>query len=762
MILADTNILGTLARVKRIELLLGTCLVKTRSACVRRSMLNSWQECVPGREFPQPAVDLVEKGRIKLVALTADEILGRQKLPTSLDSGEAESITVCQTRGAAFLTNDRRARNFCLDQGIEVFDLIDMLRALWKPAAPRPAVLSLVRDGRPTSVIVTNGRPGEGQTQAASELQEHIRLMSGATVAIVKENELGSTLPDTLVLVGPSNLARKHGVDTEELEPETFVVKTDGNALILAGEDGGGKSNARTGTLWAVYDFLQDQLGCRWIWPGKIGQVVPKRDTIEVPALDIRETPHIKIRDFRAVNQEKHRVGYENEGLGRYFDLGVVYAQLAEDERVWMQRMRMGRSFRLSAGHAFTDWWEKYGESDPQIFALQPNGQRGPRKSDRPDFVKMCVSNPDLWELQLAPLKEAAAKGAKGLSLNACENDGSGGFCVCPRCRQWDAGSTDPAGSREVEDGSEVDRDSPDRDGELPESLSNRYVRWYNELAVRARALDPEARVIAYAYSRYRSPPNRVAKIEPNVWIGYVGFNAYPRSAEYRQMSIDEWLGWSRLGATVFLRSNSLFYCGEGAPLVVSQQVAEDLKFQVEHGLRATDFDCLQGCWATTGTSYYVLARLLWDTGADPDAVLDEFYGAFGPAGPVVKEYFDFWEAFTVRLGTDPSFSELNRTDRMRAYPKVYTERVFSQARTILAKAQPLLAHASAEERERFRNVELGLEHGRLLVNALDDGKTSTGQAGQELLAFRREIAPRNVVNVYWTTSKEMRYRVFE
>ncbi|NCQ32665.1 MAG: hypothetical protein GW911_33200 [Armatimonadetes bacterium] len=32
--------------------------------------------------------------------------------------------------------------------------------------------------------------------------------------------------------------------------------------------------------LWAVYDFLQDQLGCRWIWSGDLGRVVPKRKTV--------------------------------------------------------------------------------------------------------------------------------------------------------------------------------------------------------------------------------------------------------------------------------------------------------------------------------------------------------------------------------------------------------------------------------------------------------------------------------------------------
>ena len=51
---------------------------------------------------------------------------------------------------------------------------------------------------------------------------------------------------------------------------------------------------------------------------------------------------------------------------------------------------------------------------------------------------------------------------------------------------------------------------------------------------------------------------------------------------------------------------------------------------------------------------------------------------------------------------------------------------------------------------------------GRLLADALKDGKTSTGKTGKKLMAFRREIAPRNVINVYWTTSKEIRYRVFK
>ena len=85
-----------------------------------------------GREFLNATIEFVNSGQLKLLGLTADEVVRRFTLPTSLDNGEAESITLCQTRDAAFLTNDRRARNFCVAEDIEVFDLIDILRALWK------------------------------------------------------------------------------------------------------------------------------------------------------------------------------------------------------------------------------------------------------------------------------------------------------------------------------------------------------------------------------------------------------------------------------------------------------------------------------------------------------------------------------------------------------------------------------------------------------------------------------------------------------
>ena len=129
VIVLDTSIISTFALIGTMDLLYA--LFPNNDLGVTPAV---YTELVvgarEGRQFLQAVVEQVESGRLKLFMLTAEECMQRLRLPTSLGSGEAESIVFCQSRGAAFVTNDRRARNFCLSEGIEVFDLIEALRAL--------------------------------------------------------------------------------------------------------------------------------------------------------------------------------------------------------------------------------------------------------------------------------------------------------------------------------------------------------------------------------------------------------------------------------------------------------------------------------------------------------------------------------------------------------------------------------------------------------------------------------------------------------
>lgn len=131
MIVLDTSILSTFALINQLDLLFA--LFPKDEAGIPSAVYAELVVGVrEGRQFLNSAVELMEKGRLKLWALTAEEVVRRLDLPESLGDGEAESIVLCQSRGAAFVTNDRRARNFCLAEGVEVFDLLDLLRSFWK------------------------------------------------------------------------------------------------------------------------------------------------------------------------------------------------------------------------------------------------------------------------------------------------------------------------------------------------------------------------------------------------------------------------------------------------------------------------------------------------------------------------------------------------------------------------------------------------------------------------------------------------------
>jgi hypothetical protein len=45
------------------------------------------------------------------------------------------------------------------------------------------------------------------------------------------------------------------------------------------------------GTVNAVYTFLQDHLGVRWLWPGELGEDIVRQDTIALAPLQVPYHP---------------------------------------------------------------------------------------------------------------------------------------------------------------------------------------------------------------------------------------------------------------------------------------------------------------------------------------------------------------------------------------------------------------------------------------------------------------------------------------
>ena len=131
MILVDNNILSTFARVGQLELLFRLFPKDSLGVppAVHDELIEAVRLCC---HFLEQAAELVDQGRLDIIPLTANEIAGKPKLPASFGAGDADCVIIAQQRKTPLLTNDRRVRNFCREQGLTVFDLPQLLRALWE------------------------------------------------------------------------------------------------------------------------------------------------------------------------------------------------------------------------------------------------------------------------------------------------------------------------------------------------------------------------------------------------------------------------------------------------------------------------------------------------------------------------------------------------------------------------------------------------------------------------------------------------------
>lgn len=601
-------------------------------------------------------------------------------------------------------------------------------------AAESPAsALPVVREGRPVAVIVTAERPTAVASYAAQELRGHVEMATGAVLRIVTEGAVPADA-NVRIFLGATEAARGAGIDVRQLAPETAVLRSAKDALFIAGNDAAGEpleSNTSAGTLFGVYEWLDRELGARWLWPGPLGTHVPKTSTVVISAINETVAPRFFQRHLRT------GLGFKAEHPALGFTTGAA-ADYAQVQSVLLRRHRMGRGQRISYGHAFTDWWEKYGKEHPEWFQLV-NGKRGPVKKGA--RYSMCVSNPEL-QRQVVALWRArggVGQGDRPGFINAVEND-IVGLCECDKCQAWD-GPPPPDVMKYYAPGSKVYG---------TRFASDRYARFALAIQQLAARENPNTTVVGYVYFNYFQAPTSGVKLNPNILLGYCPSSGwYPREDEEHAWYQRQWRGWAETGARLFVRTN-YFLDGYCMPYIFAHQFADDFQHHVKNGLVGSDFDSLTGHWATQGPNLYLLLRLHARPDANPDRLLAEYYSAFGPAASEVQAYFDYWERYTMdnRPLIGRAFAD-RIASRWRTWAKVaqvvFPPECFAPAEVMLQQAAVAAARdATAAARVKF--LQTGLAHARLcarvagLLSLADPA--ATVERGQkellELLAFRR------------------------
>ena len=516
--------------------------------------------------------------------------------------------------------------------------------------------LPIVRDGKPAATSVVGQPMSKALRYAVQELNEHLKLATGAALPVANAD---TPVSGPTLHLGKTPLTERLGLAPSFFSPDHWTVQRVGDALILSGGDASfdeepvGTGLAPFGTLYAVYEFLERVVGARWYWPGDLGRVVPKRAEISIGDVAWYGAPTYETRfAFYAMPKD--------EGF------------TPRDAVAWWRRMRWGGVNGSPIGmHSFNQWPKRFGDTHPDWFALQRNGQRAAH--DPGGYV--CFSEPAVFDQTLADVR--ADLDARPNIRYRTVMPGDGMFeCQCPRCQARQAPPGGPPAGR----------------------WSDLVWTFVNRVAAEVHKSHPDRVITCCAYSEYREPPEKVTLL-PNVAVtlctNYLPSVWQPNAkADYlkelgawsrKTANITVWDYWyARRGAgthgapSIFPRAMKEWFALERGR--VRGRVIENCEFWAD-GRSSHDW----ADWMFDAQNMYVAMRLMWNGDEDVDRLLSEYYEhLYGPAAPLVRRFYDEMEAAWAdpnTKGGDPKPAWDWSTCWLKTYPPERVQRVMGYLR---------------------------------------------------------------------------------
>lgn len=561
------------------------------------------------------------------------------------------------------------------DGGIRIGPLLLCALAAWGPCAVAATAqdgLVLAEEGGTTCTIVLRPDAHPAERTAADELRRHFEQVTGATLPIAEAAPAEGHRIFVRIGARPGDILAD--VPSEPLAGEELLMQRVGGDLVLAG--GGPR-----GVLYAVYRFLQDQLGCRWYAVGygrnPACTVIPRRPTLILGDLHQRRRPAFSYRQIHCMGHsgnEKLAVRFALNGAVGRGERGEAYGGdlLIRGIHNCLDLLRINMG--IDGAEDTPDWM--FAER-PELFAWIDGARRK---------TQVCATHPDLPAIY-APLLRAQAERYGAARIGLTQMDG-GGACRCDRC----LAANERAGGPDV------------------------YAGSWLPLVNRTAALVPDLDVWTFAYLWTRKPP-RDLRPRQNVHVWYC------LTAFEHQLSTDgdavyaELAEWGRLApGRVFVWTydfiNNQVEFGYQPSLFVAGRRLRRL-----HGLGVGGVFIQAGeSWSTAAPfaelQYYVLSQLLWDPCQDADQLIDAFLEAYyRSAAPWIRACRQLHHA--LYLVQDPAENRDLRAGQSGVC------RAFGDAG--LARLERLLdaAESAADDdvvRMRVRVLRLPIWHYRLMM----------------------------------------------
>ncbi len=518
--------------------------------------------------------------------------------------------------------------------------------------------ITLTTEGKSDYIIVVPAAADGPQSTAARELQDHLAKVTGATLKIVPEGEAPAAAPQ--IVIGPSARMKQllPDVDVNAFGHDGILMKTVGKNLVLAGRP-------PRGTLYAVYTFLEDVVGCRW-WTST-EEFLPKKPTLAIPAQDVQYAPKLLYRE-----------AFYRDALAT----GVFAARCKCNGSHDRVAPEYGGHYTFSAPgfvHTFYPLLppDKYFAQHPEWYS-EIDGKR------THDHAQLCLTNEamrkELVRNALAMLRKSPGAGFISISQNDWR-----GPCQCAKCQ-----------AVEKEEGAQ----------------SGVLLRFVNAVAEDVEKEFPDVLVETLAYQYTRTPP-KITRPRSNVVIRLCSIEcsfAQPLEDPINETFRQDIVGWSKIAPQLFVWDYVTNFSNYLLPHPNYHVLAPNIRFFVNHhtiGLFEQG-DCGSSIGDFVRLRAWVISHLLWNPDLDQKTLTQEFMnGYYGAAAPYLLAYRDLIDTAGgnsgkfVRcfMGSNSSWLNLETLNKATV--------LFEQAQKAVADDPVLL--------ERVRRDRLSLDCARLV-----------------------------------------------
>lgn len=443
--------------------------------------------------------------------------------------------------------------------------------------------------------IVVSREASPSEKHGANELRDFLKEISGAELPVVTDEN--PMVPHETIL-GDNVHLRQLGVkiDWDILGPEGFVIRTIGNCLVIAG-------GRLRGTMYGVYTFLEDYLGCRW-FSSRVSRV-PKLERVEVGPINDTQVPILEYRDVHYTDA---------------FDADWSARNKVNSSHARLDGRRGGKVTYHHFVHTFYHLLppQEFFEEHPEYYS-EIDGRRTAERA------QLCLTNPDVIRIAAEQVGQWIKEVPEASIYSVSQNDWWG-WCQCEKCKAMD-----------------------EREG----SRSGTILQFVNQMAEAIEKEHPDKALDTLAYSYSRKPPKTI-RPRKNVIVRLCSIECcfshpleecnYTRRPSFRTFRGDL-RNWSKIAKRLYVWDYITNFSHYIQPFPNLQVLKPNIQFFVKHNVKGV-FE--EGNYSPGGGGEfaelraYILAMLLWNPDYDVEKAINEFLeGYYGQAAPPIREYID-------------------------------------------------------------------------------------------------------------------------